>query len=98
MANQTGKLKNLGNLTYQDEIDTQSFEVLDDFGLGWVRESGLSHQSVGWVACLGAGFDYELSDVASASDEEDFGFGCCHWIGKGEWEELESESERERYE
>lgn len=70
----------IGNIvTDQDEVDAQSLETLDDLGLGWVRESGFSNQSKGWVTGFRAGFDEVFSNEAGASDNENLGFGFCHW-------------------
>ena len=95
LANRIKRLENDINFINQDEVDAQSLEVLDDFGLCRVGEGSFSDQNVGGVASLGAGLDNELSDVASATDEEDFGLGChpeWDW-GESKWDEFEKEGE-----
>lgn len=75
-----------GDCTDHDEIDAGGLEAFDDFGLGRIGEGGLPDQSEGRVTGFCAGLDYEFTDVTSASDEENLGFGLGHWIGELEWD------------
>lgn len=62
----------------RDDNDSDVLEALDDLRFGWIGESGISNESEGRMTGLGAGFDDEFTDVASASDDEDSAFGG-HW-------------------
>ena len=60
--------------TYIEQSDSQVLELLNEFSLGRVVDSGLSNKSESGMVSLCARFDYELADVAGASDYQNLAF------------------------
>lgn len=56
--------------TYEDKIDAQAPEIIDDPGLDGGIERRLAEQCVGWMTSFGAGLNYKFSDITSSSDDE----------------------------
>lgn len=61
-------------ISYRDQINTQSLEIVEEISLGWVREGGFPDQCISWMSSFCACFHYMFTDIARASDYQDLAF------------------------
>jgi len=61
-------------ISYMDQINAQSLKMVDERSLGGVRDRWFPHQSKSGVPSLCACFHYMFTDVAGASDDQNFAF------------------------